>query len=48
MSEQKFPDLPDPTELPRRRLLSPCCVLVDRNRSFIRDHHSLATLSMLD
>ena len=23
MSEQKFPDLPDPTELPRRRLLSP-------------------------
>ena len=23
MSDQKFPDLPDPTELPRRRLLSP-------------------------
>ena len=23
MSDQKFPDLPDPTELPRRQLLSP-------------------------
>ena len=44
MSKQKFPDLPDPTEIPRGRPIFNCNLLVDWNNFITWFNNCLATV----